>query len=194
MMHQHLHAVAPSPAMTAAIGPLDTDAAASEPPLNGHAAQPDVEQPAEETQKPPAEDGGALSVEAPEPEFKIPKMSYFETLKLFLKFGCLAVGGPVRSRRGGALAPVARSPLAPRAPPRAGAADCDGEGGAGDQAEVDLARRVQQGTHAPTLQPCGSKHALPHATTPQCAVACELPASSTHCSADAQRPMHGVSA
>ena len=42
----------------------------------------------------------ALDVEAApadEPEFKVPHLSYFQVLKLFLKFGCLAVGGPVRA-------------------------------------------------------------------------------------------------
>jgi hypothetical protein len=71
---------------------------------NGHAGAPpenggnmgnsaqvvpgDVEQPAE---------AGALSVEAEKPEFGIPAdMTYWKLFKIFLRFGCLAVGGPVR--------------------------------------------------------------------------------------------------
>ena len=60
----------------------------------------DVEQPA-----PPA----ALSVEAEKPEFGVPKdMTYWKLFKLFLRFGCLAVGGPVR--RGAARGVGLRSP------------------------------------------------------------------------------------
>jgi hypothetical protein len=60
-------------------------------------AKADVEQPAEEA----CADGaaGALAVEPPPPEFVVPKMSYFQTFKIFLRFGCLAVGGPVRDTR-----------------------------------------------------------------------------------------------
>lgn len=70
---------------------------------NGHASAPpesgaergsggagavmDVEQPAE---------AGALCIEPEKPEFGVPEMSYWQLFKLFLRFGCLAVGGPVR--------------------------------------------------------------------------------------------------
>ena len=52
--------------------------------------------PADEEQ--PVE-AGALSVEPEKPEFGIPEgMTYWKLFKIFLRFGCLAVGGPVRLR------------------------------------------------------------------------------------------------
>ena len=59
------------------------------------AAKADVEQPAEANGD--AVDASALAVEQPPPEFAVPKMSYFKTFKIFLRFGFLAVGGPVRA-------------------------------------------------------------------------------------------------
>ena len=112
----------------------------------GAGAAADVEQPA---------DAGALSIEPEKPEFGVPEMTYWQLFKLFLRFGCLAVGGPVRGDatqrvQGSARPRWADPPAVARV---AGAADCDDQGGAGDAGQVDFAAGVQQGASSPHAQP-----------------------------------------
>jgi hypothetical protein len=77
---------------------------------NGHVAPAEEPAPADATAATPAagpdvEMQGVTSTDVaaaeppPKPEFQVPELTYFQVLKIFLRFGCLAVGGPVRAAR-----------------------------------------------------------------------------------------------